>query len=80
MFQHKPANDDRMQVDAARLERLTPKERIKLAKEGRCFKCREEGHMSADCPTNTNNQGNQQGNQQRRPWIPREQWLANKAN
>ena len=23
---------------------------------------------------------NQQGNQQRRPWVPREQWLANKAN
>ena len=35
---------------AARLRKLTAEERNKLFKEGRCFRCREQGHRSAECP------------------------------
>ena len=30
---------------------LTDKEKATLLKEGRCFICREQGHVSRDCPT-----------------------------
>ncbi len=30
--------------------KLTPEERTKLSREGRCFKCREKGHLARDCP------------------------------
>ena len=45
-----------MEVDATNpnFKRLTPEERIQLAKEGRCFRCRLQGHMARDCPKNTN--------------------------
>lgn len=36
-----------------RISRLTDEERTKLAKEGKCFRCREQGHIAADCPKNT---------------------------
>ncbi|KAK3896447.1 hypothetical protein C8A05DRAFT_20576 [Staphylotrichum tortipilum] len=29
---------------------LTPEEHRVLAREGRCFRCRQKGHMSPDCP------------------------------
>ncbi|KAF5371599.1 hypothetical protein D9758_003479 [Tetrapyrgos nigripes] len=36
--------------------KLTPQERDKMRKEGRCFRCRGQGHMGNDCPTtNPNN-------------------------
>ncbi|KAF5341333.1 hypothetical protein D9758_016167 [Tetrapyrgos nigripes] len=31
--------------------KLTPQERDKMRKEGRCFRCRGQGHMGNDCPT-----------------------------
>ncbi|KAF5333972.1 hypothetical protein D9758_017284 [Tetrapyrgos nigripes] len=31
--------------------KLTPQEREKMRKEGRCFRCRGLGHMGNDCPT-----------------------------
>ena len=34
--------------------KLTPEERTKLSREGRCFKCREKGHLARDCPERTN--------------------------
>jgi hypothetical protein len=46
-----------MDVDAANVtqfKKLTPKERAQLAKEGRCFRCRLQGHMARNCPKNTN--------------------------
>jgi hypothetical protein len=49
-----------MEVDAATItpttsfKKLTPEERALLAKEGRCFRCRLQGHMARDCPKNTN--------------------------
>ena len=34
-------------------KKLTPEEHTQLAKEGRCFRCRLQGHMARDCPKNT---------------------------
>ncbi|KAI5115090.1 hypothetical protein M0805_006738, partial [Coniferiporia weirii] len=36
--------------NASRPPRLTPEERDKCFKEGRCLACREKGHNSRDCP------------------------------
>ena len=47
-----------MDVDATtttNFKKLTPEERTQLAKEGRCFRCRLQGHMAHNCPKNTNN-------------------------
>ena len=47
-----------MEVDNAtgqtNFKKLTPEERAQLAKEGRCFRCRLQGHMARDCPKNLN--------------------------
>ena len=47
-----------MEVDSAtgqtNFKKLTPEERVQLAKEGRCFCCHLQGHMARDCPKNTN--------------------------
>ena len=51
-----------MEVDNAtgqsNFKKLTPEERTQLAKEGRCFRCRLQGHMARDCPKNTNQNAN----------------------
>ena len=47
-----------MDVDATtttNFKKLTPEERAQLAKEGRCFRCRLQGHVVRNCPKNTNN-------------------------
>ena len=47
-----------MNVDAAtttNFKKLTPEERVQLAREGRCFRCRLQGHMAHNCPKNTGN-------------------------
>ena len=47
-----------MDVDATtttNFKKLTPEERAQLAKEGRCFRCRLQGHVARNCPKNTNN-------------------------
>ena len=45
-----------MEVDSAtgqtNFKKLTPEERAQLAREGRCFRCRLQGHMARDCPKN----------------------------
>ena len=47
-----------MEVDNAvgqtNFKKLTPEERAQLTKEGRCFRCRLQGHMARDCPKNSN--------------------------
>ena len=47
-----------MEVDNAagqtNFKKLTPEERAQLTKEGRCFRCRLQGHMARDCPKNAN--------------------------
>ena len=39
-------------------KKLTPEERVQLTKEGRCFRCRLQGHMACDCPKNANRNSN----------------------
>jgi hypothetical protein len=39
-----------MDVDAVRIDALTPDERQKLLQEGKCFFCRKQGHISKQCP------------------------------
>ena len=47
-----------MEVDSTmgqtNFKKLTPEERAQLTKEGRCFRCRLQGHMARDCPKNSN--------------------------
>ena len=40
-----------MEVDAVRLKKLSPQERAKCMKEGRCFRCRKTGHDARNCRT-----------------------------
>ena len=51
-----------MEVDNAtgqpNFKKLTPEERAQLVKEGRCFRCRLQGHMACDCPKNSNRNAN----------------------
>ena len=44
-FLKREQNSDAMDID-----RLTTKERTLLMKEGKCFKCWKQGHLSRDCP------------------------------
>jgi len=76
--QNKVKDEDQMQVDTTcvetnqtknkevnfiQLAHLTLKEHIKLAKEGRCFRCHNTEHISRNCDKNTNPQvGNQTQN------------------
>jgi hypothetical protein len=47
-----------MDVDSANItlpfRKLTDEERIKYRAEGRCFRCRTQGHMARNCPKNNN--------------------------
>ena len=51
-----------MEVDNAtrqtNFKKLTLEERAQLTKEGRCFRCRLQGHMARDCPKNANRNSN----------------------
>ena len=42
-----------MEVDTVHLKKLTPQERAKCMREGRCFKCRKTGHDARNCRTKT---------------------------
>ena len=43
-----------MDIDATTIpfQKLTDANQEKYQKEGRCFRCREKGHMSCNCPKN----------------------------
>lgn len=43
-------NRNRSQPNSGGRERLTPELRQQLLKEGKCFYCREPGHVAAKCP------------------------------
>ena len=47
--------------DAMDIDRLTAEERTLLMKEGKCFKCRKQGHLSKDCPP--------RGTEMLKPWT-----------
>ena len=53
MVQHKGShgNNSNNRPKGKGLGKLTPEERHKCMKEGRCFKCRQVGHMSNACPS-----------------------------
>jgi len=42
-----------MEVDAAQTRRPLTEHQEKLKKEGQCFHCKVQGHMSKDCPKKT---------------------------
>src|SRR6266850_5947022 len=65
-----------MEINFIQLAHLTPEEHLKLAKEGRCFHCRNTGHISRNCPKNENPQT---GNQPQRPWPPRNNQSQNQG-
>ena len=50
------------------IDRLTTEERTALMKEGKCFKCRKQGHLSRDCPTRNQTQNNTQ-TETPKPWT-----------
>ncbi len=43
-----------MEVDAAQTRRPLTEHQEKLKKEGRCFHCEVQGHMSRECPKKPN--------------------------
>ena len=47
--------------NAMDIDRLTTEERTQLMKEGKCFKCRKQGHLSRDCPP--------RGTEMPKPWM-----------
>ena len=44
-----------MDVDAVRVDTLMVEEKERLAKEGQCFKCKKQGHISCKCPEREEN-------------------------
>jgi hypothetical protein len=60
-FPKKERDPNAMDVD-----RLTVEERNTLMKEGKCFKCRQFGHLSRDCKTG--------GQQQQQTKPPQKKW------
>ena len=44
-----------MDVDAVHVDALAAEEKDKLAKEGRCFRCKKQGHISRKCPEREEN-------------------------
>ena len=39
------------------LKKLTDAERDQLRREGKCFRCRQVGHISSQCPKNPSKNG-----------------------
>ena len=54
--------------NAMDIDRLTTEERTTLMKEGKCFKCRKQGHLSRNCPTRNQTQNNTK-NETPKPWT-----------
>ena len=54
--------------NAMDIDRLTTEERTTLMKEGKCFKCRKQGHLSRDCPTRNQTQ-NTTKTETPKPWT-----------
>ena len=50
-----------IEIDAMRFKKLTQQERNRYMREGRCFRCRQTGHMSRNCPKNTDTGRKPQG-------------------
>jgi hypothetical protein len=48
---------DPMYVDVAKTSRLSEADRKKLIQEGKCFGCKEKGHLYRDCPKRPKGKG-----------------------
>ena len=48
-----------MDVDTIQVNAMTPEEHTKYMKEGRCFFCKDMGHMSKACPKKKKQKPNQ---------------------
>ena len=46
----KAEDPNTMDVDQTRVQQLTTEERAELMKTGKCFSCKQSGHLSCDCP------------------------------
>lgn len=44
-----------MDIGNIELKKLTPAERAQCRKEGRCFRCRQKGHLASKCPKGQGN-------------------------
>ena len=44
------AETNRAESKPGTFKRLTPEEKKRLQAEGRCFRCKKQGHLSRDCP------------------------------
>ena len=49
-YRPKAKDPNAMDVDRARARQLTTEERTELMKTGKCFTCKQTGHLSRDCP------------------------------
>src|SRR5271170_1537703 len=54
-------DEARIEADAVRFKKLTPQERNRYMREGRCFRCRQTRHMSRNCLKNTDTGRKPQG-------------------
>jgi hypothetical protein len=52
-----------MQLDAVKTRRMTDEEWAKLVEEGRCFGCKEKGHLYANCEKRPKRKGKGKGRQ-----------------
>jgi hypothetical protein len=55
--QHVPMDVDSTNITIP-FRKLTDEERAKFRAEGRCFRCRTQGHMARNCPKNSSSQNN----------------------
>jgi hypothetical protein len=63
---------DAMDVDALKTNnKLSKEEREKLSKEGRCFNCKKQGHMSRDCPNKETGNRKQAEGKKEEPKAPK---------
>ena len=49
-----PSDPNAMEVNSVRLKKLSPQERAKCMREGRCFKCWKISHNAKNCRTKAN--------------------------
>jgi Ty3 transposon capsid-like protein/Zinc knuckle len=55
--------------NAMDIDRMTVDEHARLMKEGRCFRCKNTGHLSRDCPNKNNYQASGQQKTEPKKWT-----------